>query len=217
MVHALLLSLIFIYYELESHPSFQFYKGRLARGWLFGRQWMDASDHQFKVFRQNIPVLASVMFVFAILSRFIRYISHWWVSRNVGGGRLSNRVFLPPSDSFLAERRYDTDYWMSTPRRYSSRLGESENIANGIAFRNRRFFIFIFGTGFLVALHGANFLYIQAAFVLNFGIARLSRSKKYHAWIPLLTWTFAVGSLYCTCFLEFHDISQIFSFLSFLV
>ncbi|KAF9007390.1 glycerol transporter [Cyathus striatus] len=41
----------------SSHPNYEFYRGRLSNGWLFGRK-LDNSDAQYRSFRNNLPVLS---------------------------------------------------------------------------------------------------------------------------------------------------------------
>ncbi|KAJ3854031.1 MBOAT, membrane-bound O-acyltransferase family-domain-containing protein [Lentinula lateritia] len=49
-----------------SHPNYPQYQYKLWQGWLFGRN-LDNSDSQYRSFRNNIPILTGVAFLFLLL------------------------------------------------------------------------------------------------------------------------------------------------------
>ncbi|KAF8827870.1 hypothetical protein HHX47_DHR4000672 [Lentinula edodes] len=54
---------------LASHPNYPQYQYKLWQGWLFGRN-LDNSDSQYRSFRNNIPILTGVAFLFLLLKYF---------------------------------------------------------------------------------------------------------------------------------------------------
>ncbi|KAH8144624.1 uncharacterized protein LAJ45_11392 [Morchella importuna] len=56
----------------ESHPNYPKYKHLLSPGWIPGRQ-VDNSDHQFRSFRSNMPILFCVLALHSVLRRIFDY------------------------------------------------------------------------------------------------------------------------------------------------
>lgn len=59
--------------ELESHPNFSKYKHLLSPGWIPGRM-VDNSDQQYASFRNNIPVLFSLLALHFVLRRIFNFV-----------------------------------------------------------------------------------------------------------------------------------------------
>ncbi|KAK0460900.1 MBOAT, membrane-bound O-acyltransferase family-domain-containing protein [Desarmillaria tabescens] len=56
--------------SLPTHPAYHLFSDRLSRGWLFG--WpVDNWDAQYRSFRNNVPILAAVAGVHALLTYFV--------------------------------------------------------------------------------------------------------------------------------------------------
>ncbi|KAK7686116.1 hypothetical protein QCA50_010928 [Cerrena zonata] len=51
-----------------THPNYLRYQHRLSPGWLFGQK-VDNSDHQYRTFRDNVPVLFALLAVFLSLKQ----------------------------------------------------------------------------------------------------------------------------------------------------
>ncbi|KAL9938130.1 hypothetical protein V8E36_002753 [Tilletia maclaganii] len=67
----------------ETHPNFVYYRHLLQEGWLLGRL-RDNSDHQYRTFRQFVPVLLGVAALYVLLSRLASL-----------GPRIQLSIFLP--------------------------------------------------------------------------------------------------------------------------
>ncbi|KAI1298530.1 MBOAT, membrane-bound O-acyltransferase family-domain-containing protein [Xylaria venustula] len=93
-------SMFWIAYEASktTHPNYKYYEHYLSPGWIPGRK-IDATDSQYRTFRNNIPYLATLLVLHPLLRRLYNAV----VFRVNSGGETS-RPTLEEADQRLNQR-----------------------------------------------------------------------------------------------------------------
>jgi hypothetical protein len=214
----------FIFFKLlifviETHPAFRLYQHRLSPGWLRSR--VDLSDHQYAIFRRHLSLLFGAMAAFTLISRLgcicLPYVAQCWFFGNRDTASSNSPVEIPFLKRLCSFSSSDPTNNLSFDLNDPPNVSRGTKKASELVFSIRRPILFICGTLFLVILHGANFLYIQAALLINFWLAQWCCTASRLSWMPVLTWLFAIASLFGSAFLAPWNVADLLPQLSFLV
>lgn len=163
----------------------------------------DTSDHQWNVFRNNIPVLGALVLLWLLASRLFF------------GRALS--PFTPADGALEAVSPSATPELAST---FDSTL-VSPSLAPP-PINSRLNFILYFAAPLLVMLHGTSVLKIFVLLSLNFGVSRLTTTLSARGGtlvraVPLLTWGLNIGLLFANELCDGYRFAHLSPALGFLV
>lgn len=168
----------------ESHPNYRHFQHRLQKGWIFGWQ-IDKSDHQWNVFRKNIPILAGLVIL-------------WLVSSRLYFGR-SLSPTQDPTDTSLDTPDVPSSSFSPTKDDVSSPFLPKPTTTAPPSISSRTTFILCFAIPLITLLHGTSIIKIFALLTINYAVSRLAtrvRNRNMVRIVPILCWALNLGLLF---------------------